>query len=110
MSSKLCEIRRQAATTVSELRYLTESHAQVPLTDALTPGLVPAEGLISPALLGRARSIAAEHSKLSELLVRNFDPKVARKAGELSNVASILKAWEHASEVRRKTVVQVVFH
>lgn len=57
------------------------------------------EDLISAALLGRARSLAAEHSKLSGLLVQNFDPKVAKKAGELSTIAGILKGWEQTSEV-----------
>lgn len=61
--------------------------------------LVSTEGSISTALLGRARSIAAEHSRLSELLAQDFDPKVAKKAGELSNVAAILQQWEHTSEV-----------
>ena len=65
------------------------------------------EGLISAALLGRARSIAAEHSKLSELLVQDFDPKVAKKAGELSAVAAILKDWEHASEVVLQQHIEV---
>jgi len=57
------------------------------------------DGVISAALLGRAHSIAAEHSKLSELLTQNFDPKMARKIGELSTVANTLKDWERTNEV-----------
>lgn len=73
----------------------------------LTARLVSTETLISTALLGRARSIAAEHSKLSGLLVQNFDAKLAKKAGELSNVATIVKQWEHTSEVCFNTMIQL---
>ena len=55
--------------------------------------------MISTALLGRARSIAIEHTKLSDALAQDFDPTTARKIGELSAVASTLRKWEKASEV-----------
>ncbi|KAI9881531.1 MAG: hypothetical protein M1830_000094 [Pleopsidium flavum] len=55
-------------------------------------------GGISIALLERARSIAAEHLKLSEILAQNFDSKTARKIGELSTVASTLRDWERTTE------------
>jgi len=73
----------------------------------LTARVVSTETLISTALLGRARSIAAEHSKLSGLLVQNFDAKIAKKAGELSNVAAIVKQWEQTSEACLNTMMQL---
>ncbi|KAI4169962.1 MAG: hypothetical protein LQ343_005344 [Gyalolechia ehrenbergii] len=54
---------------------------------------------ISPSLLGRAQSIAAEHEKLSCEIQEAYDSRSARKIGELSAVAKALKEWETANEV-----------
>ena len=54
---------------------------------------------ISPVLLGRARSIAAEHSQLSRQLAQSYDTDTAKKAGELSNAARALQEWETANDV-----------
>ncbi|KAI0206705.1 release factor [Astrocystis sublimbata] len=48
------------------------------------------------ALLDRARSIAKEHDQLVVTLESDFDPKTAKRVGELSRVASALKEWETA--------------
>jgi peptide chain release factor 1 len=48
------------------------------------------------ALLQRARNIAAEHAQLQNALATDFDPKSARRLGELSRVATALKDWESA--------------
>ncbi|EON69507.1 hypothetical protein W97_08767 [Coniosporium apollinis CBS 100218] len=53
---------------------------------------------VSPALLTRARSVAAEHGTLSKQLAEGFDTRTAKKVGELSPVASALKEWEYANE------------
>ncbi|KAI6084691.1 release factor [Hypoxylon rubiginosum] len=51
---------------------------------------------LPPVLLQRARNIAAEHDKLAASLANDFDPKTAKRAGELSRVAEALKEWEAA--------------
>lgn len=62
--------------------------------------MVPSAHSISPVLLGRARSISAEHSKLSKELAQNYDNDIAKRAGELSNAVTALQAWETANDVR----------
>lgn len=51
---------------------------------------------LSPALLERARSISAEHAKLSKDIANEYDSTVARKLGELSSTAKALEHWEIA--------------
>ncbi|KAL8718930.1 MAG: hypothetical protein Q9225_003992 [Loekoesia sp. 1 TL-2023] len=53
---------------------------------------------ISPSLLGRAQSIAAEHNKLSHEIQNEYNSQAARKIGELSPVAKALKDWEAANK------------
>ncbi|KAH9835979.1 Peptide chain release factor 1, mitochondrial [Teratosphaeria destructans] len=55
-----------------------------------------AEHRLSPALLSRARAIAAEHSTLSKKLVEGYDAATARRLGELSHIASAIKAYDKA--------------
>lgn len=55
---------------------------------------------ISPALLGRAQALTAEHAELSKQLNSEYDTRIAKKAGSLSAVAMALKGWESASNVR----------
>lgn len=55
---------------------------------------------ISPALLGRARALAAEHGQLSKQLNSEYDVQIAKKAGSLSAVAEALNGWESANNVR----------
>jgi len=54
---------------------------------------------IPPALLGRAKSLAAEHDQLVKQLANGYDPQIARKVGELSQTAKALNAWNSASNV-----------
>lgn len=54
---------------------------------------------LSPALLERARSISAEHAKLSKDLANEYDSTVARKLGQLSSTAKALEHWESAHNV-----------
>ncbi|KAK9772413.1 hypothetical protein SCAR479_10951 [Seiridium cardinale] len=51
---------------------------------------------LPPALLQRARSIAAEHKELQSVLATDFDPKAAKRLGDLSRVATALAEWESA--------------
>ncbi|OKL63397.1 hypothetical protein UA08_02090 [Talaromyces atroroseus] len=53
---------------------------------------------LSNALLNRARSIAQEHDKLSQLLGESFDSKVAKRMGELAPVAQAVKDWDKTQE------------
>lgn len=54
------------------------------------------DGAFSPALLARARNMAAEHDRLTEETAETFDVKLAKRIGELKSVTSALKAWEEA--------------
>ncbi|KAL6246112.1 Peptide chain release factor 1, mitochondrial [Rhinocladiella similis] len=54
------------------------------------------ESQLSPILLRRARSIAAEHAQLSAANIENYDVSIAKKIGELSSVCEALKDWEDA--------------
>ena len=47
-------------------------------------------------MLQRARKLATEHAQLSTSLASSYDTKTAKRAGELSGVASALKEWEAA--------------
>lgn len=58
------------------------------------PWVAVSAGGLPPALLARARKVAAEHDQLSAQLEANYDPKVARRAGEISRVATALKVFE----------------
>ncbi|KAH6656071.1 hypothetical protein BKA67DRAFT_562584 [Truncatella angustata] len=51
---------------------------------------------LPPALLQRARNIAAEHRDLQGVLAHDFDPKAAKRLGDLSRVATALSEWEAA--------------
>ncbi|OAX80247.1 hypothetical protein ACJ72_05426 [Emergomyces africanus] len=53
---------------------------------------------ISPVLLSRARSIADEHASLTSKLAESFDPKTAKRIGELATTTTALKEWEKANE------------
>lgn len=55
-------------------------------------------GEITPALLSRARSVAKEHASATAKLAIDFDPRAAKKLGELTSVTSALKEWEKANE------------
>lgn len=64
---------------------------------------------VSPAVLKRARAIAAEHAQLSQKLVDSFDTRTAKKVGETTPIVTALKEWERANEVcllngRRSTI------
>ncbi|KAL5361880.1 hypothetical protein BJX96DRAFT_90761 [Aspergillus floccosus] len=53
---------------------------------------------LSPALLTRARSLAAEHESLSAKLEDSFDAKTAKRIGELAAITKVLKEWDNANE------------
>jgi len=50
-------------------------------------------------LLTRARLLASEHAKLTDRLAESFDAKIAKRAGELAPVTSVLKEWDNANDV-----------
>lgn len=54
---------------------------------------------ISPAVLSRARAIAAEHAQLSQKLADGFDTRTAKKLGETASITAALQTWEKANEV-----------
>ncbi|RHZ53075.1 putative mitochondrial translation release factor (RF-1) [Aspergillus thermomutatus] len=53
---------------------------------------------LSPALLNRARSLAAEHTRLSTHFTDSFDAKIAKRVGELASIAKALREWDRAHE------------
>jgi len=61
--------------------------------------VLPGGDSISPVLLTRARSMAFEHSKLSNELREDFNHRTAKRIGELSAVINTLKEWEDANSV-----------
>ena len=67
-------------TLRNQLARLASTTAEAPLITTLPP-----------ALLQRARSMAAEHATLAAALEDSFDAKAARRLGELSRVANALK-------------------
>ena len=58
------------------------------------------DGILSPVLLRRAKSIAEEHARLSAENAENYDLNVAKKIGEMGPVAAALKEWDEAHNVR----------
>ncbi|OCK78097.1 release factor [Lepidopterella palustris CBS 459.81] len=74
------------------LRPLSRRYVQYQTTASAIPDS------ISPALLSRARAIAAEHDQLSKKLANGFDARAAKKLGEFSAVVNALKEWEKANE------------
>lgn len=54
---------------------------------------------ISSSLLGRARSIAAEHDRLSRQIQHEYNSRTAQKIGELSPTTKALNDWETATTV-----------
>lgn len=70
-------------------------------TDTPSPSIesssTSASATLPPALLQRAQSLTAEHDNLQQTLVDAFEPSVARRAGELSRVASALRAYEKST-------------
>jgi peptide chain release factor 1 len=51
---------------------------------------------ISPALLSRARAIAAEHATLSKKLATDYDAAASKRLGELSSTTSAIKEYDKA--------------
>lgn len=51
---------------------------------------------LAPSLLRRAQSLRAEHDALQTTLLTAFEPTAAKRAGELSRVATALSAWDKA--------------
>lgn len=57
------------------------------------------DGILSPVLLRRAKSIAEEHARLSAENAENYDLTIAKKIGEIGPVAAALKEWDEAHNV-----------
>ncbi|KAI5265623.1 release factor [Aureobasidium subglaciale] len=57
-----------------------------------------ADGVLSPALLSRARLMAQEHDNITAQLAEGFDTKAAKKLGQLTSVNNALKEWERAND------------
>lgn len=51
---------------------------------------------LPPALLERARKLTSEHDQLHAALEKEYDPKKAKRAGEISRIAAALKQFEKA--------------
>ncbi|KAK8024492.1 hypothetical protein PG993_012558 [Apiospora rasikravindrae] len=78
--------RRCATALAKPLRRQFLRYAS---TDAAAPNL-------PPALLQRARNLAAEHATLAATLEQSFDAKAAKRLGELSRVATALRSYDAA--------------
>lgn len=45
--------------------------------------------------------MAAEHAELSKAIATDFNPRTAKRIGDLSSVTNALGRWEEASNVRK---------
>ena len=57
-------------------------------------------------MLERARAIAQSHDDLSKQLSDQYNADLAKKVGELSNTATVLKEWEKAQSVGLKARIR----
>ncbi|KIW00949.1 uncharacterized protein PV09_07475 [Verruconis gallopava] len=78
-------VQRAALSNISPLRQADVSSAT-----------------IYPALLSRARRIAAEHKLLSKQLENDYSLAIAKKAGALASIVDELQKWEKANESLRE--------
>ena len=65
-----------------------------------TPIVAAADNSLTHGMLERARAIAHNHDELSKQLSSHYNADTAKKIGDLSNTATILKEWEKAKSVR----------
>lgn len=98
----LGQLLRTAAKSQSRLQTTGNAAPVTPDVNKLTLTWTakPPEASISPALLTRARSVSAEHAKLSAQNAENYDVQVAKKIGELGSITTALKNWQDAQHVR----------
>lgn len=93
-------LRPRLGLKLSPLRGVHTSKASlVTPSDQMLIATAASDSALSPALLTRARLLAAEHTKLAERLGESFDAKTAKRAGELAPIANILKEWVNANDV-----------
>lgn len=102
--------RLEGSQSMFALRWTKLRYSHRSLCDALritcrcqSSSVAPSAN-ISPALLERARALAAEHARLAIQLNSEYDTHLARKAGSLSAVARTLSGWESANNVRLEIV------
>lgn len=91
----------QSCTRALAQPSLASSHrhrrlARLASTAAAAPTSPAAPVTIPRALVDRARALAAEHSQITASLSDEFDPKAAKRIGELSRVAAALEEWDTA--------------
>lgn len=86
------------------IRQLTRKFQPLPHTRRIVPRsiqyrsqstVVASDGL-SPALLSRARAVAAEHATLTQQLAQDFDTKIAKRIGEISSTANAIDEYDKA--------------
>ncbi|CZT17526.1 related to translation releasing factor RF-1, mitochondrial [Ramularia collo-cygni] len=80
-------IRRLAPSVTGQLRrqWRGQSTATATTKDS-----------ISPALLSRARAVAAEHASLIQKLATDFDARTAKRVGELSRTVAAIQDYDTA--------------
>lgn len=84
--------RNPAITTARRFPRFA-STAAAPSASSSTPSAALS---VPKALIERARNLAAEHAQITTSLADDFDPKAAKRLGELSRVAEALKEWDAA--------------
>lgn len=97
---------RQLKVSVDFKAQVRTDECANPLSRELTAfhtATVPPEASISPTLLTRARSVAAEYAKLAAQNAESYDVAVAKKLGELGPVTTALRDWQDAQHVRSLT-------
>jgi hypothetical protein len=86
----------QVQTGLGDTPLLLDTHEADRLS---TAAATPPEASLSPALLARARSVAAEHAKLAAQSAESYDVAMAKRMGELGPVTTALTEWQEAQHV-----------
>lgn len=97
-----CLRHHSRIASISAVRYASNGTLQDhPLDCAFvadsSAAAVAQEGVLSKALLSRARAAAEEHAQLINKVAESFDTASAKRLGELGPVTAALEEWEKAN-------------
>ena len=93
-----------AVRWIISTRGSNNSHKLIRPLRRLQSNSVSPAGFIPSTLLGRARTLAAEHAQLSKQLDVQYDAHIAKKVGSLADVTTALESWDAANTVCRSTL------
>ena len=95
-----CRSRSMIRSQWHNLRGLTRTlQHTVQIAGRFQSTATSPNSVLSPALLERARNLAAEHGHLSKRLDSQYDSDSARKVGSLAAIVTALSQWDSANNV-----------